>query len=58
MDDRAVEMEEMLRRVIWRRRRAFYAEAVKRGLITPQQAEALHLLHLERDDAQDRREGR
>jgi hypothetical protein len=45
-----------LRTVIWRRRTALYAEAVRRGIITDEQAEALLLLNLERDDAQDRRE--
>jgi hypothetical protein len=45
-----------LRTVIWRKRTALYAEAVRRGLITDEQAEALLLLNLERDDEQDRRE--
>ena len=46
----------VLRRVIWRKRNEFYVEAVKREIITEAQAEALHLLHLERDDELDRRE--
>lgn len=53
MDDRFVDV---LRTVIWRRRRAFYDDAVVRNLITAEQAEALMMLNLERDDAQDRRE--
>jgi hypothetical protein len=49
-------MSELLRTVVWRRRTAFYAEAVRRGIITEKQTEALLLLNLERDDDQDRRE--
>lgn len=49
-------VSELLRRVIWDRRNVFYDDAVAREIITRPQAEALMLLHLERDAAQDDRE--
>lgn len=49
-------MEAALRAVVWRRREAFYSEAVERVIVTREQADDLLALHRERDDEQDRRE--
>jgi hypothetical protein len=51
------DLSALLRAIVWRRRNAFYAAAVERGIITEVQAEGLMLLHLERDTEQDDRDG-
>lgn len=49
-------MSQALRRIIWRKRRAYLAEAVRRGIIGESQAAALADLHRERDAELDARE--
>ena len=55
-DDGWPEFEDALYKVVLKRRRAFYAEAVKQGIITSEQRIHLLALHVLRDAKQRARD--